>query len=354
MKKIFSILCLALAIMTVSSCKKEKYVEIVNLTKKGTEFYYGERVEVWTGTEGDARDITYDWTCTGGYFYGSHTQHLFENLWIAPAEPGEYTVTATARNGGSSSSRSTTMNVKWYFFDEFQTSISTTGWTTTNATAVLSANQDPALSLVEFRPTGTLGARLAKQLDHHPLTIPFSMKTTLGWRTHFRAGQAIFIRLLFKQPLGNFNYPYLREIRWEYWPISTANNYRIRYELYTPATNTSQWSVQGNVLPAPPALIDPTQGRNTIFSAAEHEEKTLAFSVDADHVFHAHVNGQIWFQSNAIKEWLAYAKATYPGFEDPVGSYIEYTAPTLTAADQTPTRIFINGVYISTDGSILR
>ncbi|HYK57660.1 MAG TPA: hypothetical protein VEV15_14425, partial [Flavisolibacter sp.] len=86
------------------SCKKEVNVKIESLSKSGQEFYFGEKVPVWAATSGDKKDIAYEWSATGGTFDGWRTQNLFENLWIAPAQAGEYTITATAKNGGSSSS----------------------------------------------------------------------------------------------------------------------------------------------------------------------------------------------------------------------------------------------------------
>ena len=86
------------------SCKKDTGIQIESLNKAGSEFYFGEKVPVWASTAGDKDGIVYSWSATGGSFDGNRTQNLFENLWIAPNEPGEYTITVTAKNGVTSSS----------------------------------------------------------------------------------------------------------------------------------------------------------------------------------------------------------------------------------------------------------
>src|SRR5687767_6565276 len=122
MRNIYNLFLLTGVCMIAFSCKKDIDVEITSLNKAGQEFYFGEKVPVWASTNGDKEDLTYEWSATGGSFDGWRTQNLYENLWIAPAVAGEYTVTAKANNGGSSSSKSTQMKVTRYYFDEFQSS----------------------------------------------------------------------------------------------------------------------------------------------------------------------------------------------------------------------------------------
>src|SRR5689334_14162508 len=127
MSKIFSSLILFSFCLAVTSCKKEVDVKVESLNKAGSEFYYGEKVPVWASVSGDKNDMTYEWSATGGTFDGFRTQDVFENLWIAPDSAGEYTVSVKAKNGNSSSTRSTTMKVTRYYFDEFQSAYTLNG-----------------------------------------------------------------------------------------------------------------------------------------------------------------------------------------------------------------------------------
>jgi hypothetical protein len=356
MQKINHFLAVMAICVITFSCKKEVPVTIDSLNKAGQEFYFGEKVPMWASTIGDKHGISYEWSTTGGQFDGFRTQNLFENLWIAPTTPGEYTVTATAKNTGSSSSKSTTMKVTRYFFDEFQSAytLNGNGWSTSNTTNDTINENDPALSRLELIANSTSAPNVRRTLNLAPLKIPFSIRTMLGWKTYFRANSTITVSLFFNQPT-NPTYPYIREIRWEIFPTvnpATTDNYQIRYETFVPATNVSLFSTVGNVSPNPLPLINPVKGKLPAFAMANGALKNLSFSVDAGNVFHAYVDGALWFTSNGIKDWLTYAKATYPGFEDPVAKEYRVAFP---AKDANPgTVIFMKSVYINNDGTILK
>jgi hypothetical protein len=346
--------------MIAFSCKKKVDVEIVSLNKAGHEFYFGEKVPVWASTNGDKEDISYEWSATGGTFDGWRTQNLYENLWVAPSVAGEYTVTATAKNEGRSSSKSTLMTVTRYYFDEFQSAytLNGNGWALSNIDAAtgqkLITNVDPEQSRLELTATSTSTPNIRRTLNLATLDIPFSIRTRIGWKTNFRANQPFSISLFFNQPTTP-TYPYIREIRWEIWPTvnpATTDNYQIRYETFTPATNVSQFSTTGNTVPKPLPLIDPVKGRRADHAFANGELKNLSMSIDANNVFHAYVGGVLWFSSNGIKDWLTYAKATYPGFQDPSPKEYRVTFP---AKDATPgTVMVLKHVYINDDGEILK
>lgn len=358
MRNIYKPLLFAGACFLAFSCKKDVDVRITSLNKAGSEFYFGEKVPVWASTTGELDGMTYEWSATGGSFDGWRTQNLFENLWIAPNAPGEYTVTVKAKNGGNSSTKSTTMKVIRYYFDEFQSaySLNGNGWATSNTSNNLVTNISPTASRLELTASSTSAPNVRRTLNLAELKIPFSIRTILGWKNYFRANSTITISLYFNQPANNPTYPYLREIRWEIWPTvnpSTTDNYQIRYETFVPATNTSKFSTVGNTAPNPLPLISPVKGKLASLSMANGALKNLSFSVTADHVFHAYIDGTLWFTSNGIKDWLAYAKATYPGFEDPVAKEyrVSFPAKESTAAGTT---LVMKSVYINNDGEILK
>jgi hypothetical protein len=357
MRKIYNLLPFVAACIFAVSCKKELDVEITSLNKAGQEFYFGEKVPVWASTNGDKEDMTYEWSATGGSFDGWRTQNLFENLWIAPAVAGDYTVTAVAKNGNNSSSRSTNMKVTRYYFDEFQSAytLNGNGWSTSNTTNNLVTSTDPAGSRLELTASSTSGPNVRRTLNLAELKIPFSIRTIMGWKTYFRPSSTIVVSLFFNQP-ADPTLPYLREIRWEIWPTvnaATTDNYQLRYETFVPATNTSKFSTVGNVVPNPLPLVSPVKGKLPVLAMANGVLKNLSFSVDADKVFHAYIDGTLWFTSNGIKDWLAYAKTTYPGFEDPVAKEYRVAFPAKDASNPGSV-IYLKSVYINNDGTILK
>jgi hypothetical protein len=357
MCKIYQYILIFATCTLAFSCKKDKPVNITSLNKAGEEFYFGEKVPVWASTEGDKNGITYEWSATGGTFDGWRTQSLYENLWIAPNTAGEYTVSVTAKNDGSSSTKSTQMRVTRYYFDEFQSTftLNGNGWSTSNTSNSLVTSSDTSQSRLELTATSTSGPNVRRNLDLATLKIPFSIRTRLGWKNYFRANSTIVISLFFVQPT-NPTYPYIREIRWEIWPTvnpATTDNYQIRYETFVPATNTSKFSTVGNTVPNPLPLINPVKGRIPALAMAGGTYKNLSFSVDAGNVFHAYIDGALWFTSNGIKDWLAYAKTTYPGFEDPVAKEYRVAFPPKEAT-AAGTTIVMKHVYINNDGTILK
>ena len=357
MRRVYNLFSIISICIFVFSCKKAVSVKIESLNKAGQEFYFGEKVPVWASTTGNLNRMSYEWTTTGGSFDGFRTQNLYENLWIAPSTVGEYTVTATAKNDDGSSSKSTLMKVTRYYFDEFQSAftLNGNGWSTSNTTNNLLTNADTAQSRLELTASSASAPNVRRTLNLADLKIPFSIRTRMGWKTYFRAGQTIIISLFFNQPT-NPNYPYIREIRWEIWPTvnaATTDNYQIRYETFIPATNISKFSTVGNTAPNPLPLINPVKGKRADHAMANGALKNLSFSIDANNVFHAYVDGNLWFTSDGIKDWLAYAKTNYPGFQDPSPKEyrVAFPAKETTAAGTT---VVLKSVYINNDGQILK
>jgi hypothetical protein len=250
-----------------------------------------------------------------------------------------------------------TMKVTRYYFDEFQSAytLNGNGWSTSNTTNTLVTDIDPANSRLELVANSTSAPNVRRTLNLAELKIPFSIRTKLGWKTYFRAGQAITISLFFNQP-AETTIPFLREIRWEIFPTvnpATTDNYQIRYETFVPSTGLSQFSTVGNTLPKPLPLINPVKGKNASLAMANGAIKNLSFSVDANKVFHAYIDGTLWFTSNGIKDWLDYAKANFPGFEDPVAKEYRVAFPAKETTAQG-TVVFLKNVYINNDGEILK
>lgn len=359
MRKIYgAVLVFSLSILAFS-CKKEK-VEIETLSKAGEEFYFGEKVPVWAGTTGNLRDLKYSWTATGGSFDGWRTQDLYENLWIAPNKTGEYTVTATAKDDKASSSRSTTMKVTRYFFDEFQSSFTFdgNGWAQSNATATEVPDSDPAKARVELLANATSTPNIRRTLNLAELKVPFSVSAKFGWKTFFRATQSITFSVFFVQPAANPTIPYMRELRLQFQPTNnpaTTDNFTVGFESYIPSNASSaKFSAVGAVLPAPPPLFTVIRGKKPELAIANGGEKTISMSIDANNVVHVYIDGVLWFQSNGYKDWVTYCKATYPGFPDPIAKEFRIAFPAKANANEAGTVLTVNNVYINDDGTILK
>ena len=351
-----------------TGCKKDPEVEMVSLNKVGEEHYFGERVLMWASTEGDKKDMTYEWKATGGAFEGMRTQDRFENVWVAPTQAGQFEVTSTAKNGKSSSTKTSIMNVTRYFFDHFQSpnifanpAFGWPGWLQTNATPTLLNSDDKLLSNLQIAPSrvnaSNVDVNIRKTLNLSELKIPFSVRAKVGFRTYFKPGAPFTISLRFRQPRLNLDRPFIREISWEVFPSptnNTANNFQIRYEVYTPQKNQSVFSTNTGTYPAALPLRNPITGRdNALFTMTSGVAKNFTFSIEADETFVTHVDGVEWFRSSGIKNWLSAARLQYPNFEAPIADEFRILMPGRAALNLPVSQLFINSVFINNDGVIL-
>ena len=96
------------------------------------------------------------------------------------------------------------------------------------------------------------------------------------------------------------------------------------------------------------------KGRTPLLAFADGQLRNLSFSIDAGSVFHAYIDGQLWFTSNGLKDWLDYAKANYPGFEDPVPREYRVTFPARQTSGAQGTTLLMKHLYINNDNEILK
>jgi len=182
MKKIKYSLYVLLALMAFSGCQKEKgNVQIVSLSKKGSEFFFGEKVTVWATANIDdhsgaayASDATYKWECDGGSFTG--VPGLFENVWVAPKAAGKYTVTLTVSDKGSTDIRKTEMNVSSYFYDKFEST--TTAWK--NSDTRVTYNKTLGRMELSVSTAGKFTGNFRYEFADTALKAPFSCKADIG------------------------------------------------------------------------------------------------------------------------------------------------------------------------------
>ncbi len=302
-----------------TACDKDELVVIDTLSKGGDTFHFGERVVLWAGVNGNLDKLNYEWTCTGGTFEGSRTQNLYENLWIAPNEPGNYIIEVKAKAGKESDVRKTSMKVTNYFFDYFEDPRNRAGWTASSATRTFSTMTDEngkEISCVLLSPSSNTANGHTRLNVPSLLVPPFSIQTKLGYNRYrspgtasvTTTGQAFYFSLFFEAPSDHHDKPYIREIRLEIAPnvTGTRNNWRLRMNPYTTATGTSVWSANdGNNRPNPAPFGTSIQGRDEIFVFDSGKTKTFTFTIDEHFNFTVKVDGEIWIdKSSVIRDYL--------------------------------------------------
>jgi hypothetical protein len=289
-------LCLLLSVVLLFGCEKDDFtVKVDSVSKYGSEFFQGQKVQVWVSAEtGDLGNTTFNWECDGGSFSGP--QHLFQNVWVAPRQAGEYLITCTVEVNGKSDKRSTRMVVGPYFFDKF--SFASTNFTLSNFTATYANGE---LLLVGSR-SNTRGS-FRRAFADTALYNPFTYKADMAWRGKYKnATSSMYYRLQFDKPRRNDGSKvkqYIREIRLEMWPTSTgtANNYSLRYEVFNSEFSMATWTT-----------IE--QGRKPEFVFTDGAKapdgkgmRTITIGVDANFTTTVTLDGNPVIQSDAISAW---------------------------------------------------
>ena len=280
----------------ISGCKKDDgTVRIDTVSKNGSEFFQGQKIQVWVGVEvSDLASATYNWECDEGSFSGP--SGLFQTVWVAPRKSGEFTISCTVRCNGKSEKRSSKMTVGAYFFDKF--GVASTNFTLSNFTATY-ANSEVLLVGSKANTRGSF----RREFGDTALFNPFTFKADMAWRVKYKsATSSMYYRLQFNKPVrwdGTKVKQYIREIRLEIWPTATGttNNYSLSYEVFSSEFSTSTFYT-----------VD--AGRKTPFVFADGSKasdglgmRTIAISVTADYTINVSLDGANVLTSNAVKLW---------------------------------------------------
>lgn len=289
-------LFLFLQVVFLSACKKDDgMVRIDTVSKNGSEFFMGQKVQVWVGAEvSDLASTSYDWTCDEGSFSGP--SGLFQTVWVAPRKSGDFTITCTVNCNGKSESRSSKMTVGAYFFDKF--GIASTNFSVSNFTATYPNGE----VLLVGSKANTRGS-FRREFGDTALFNPFTYKADMAWRVKYKnATSSMYYRLQFNKPTrwdGTKVKQYIREIRLEIWPTSTgtANNYTLSYEVFSSEFSMSTWTTIET-------------GRKPAFVFTDGSKATdgkgmrpIAISVGADYKINVLLDGVSALTSDAIKIW---------------------------------------------------
>jgi hypothetical protein len=267
------------------------------LSKGGDTFYFGEKVPVWTilrSNPGNVSKVTYDWECTGGVFDGHATQHLYENLWIAPRTVGEYTVQVSAKMGDQTETRQTNMKVTNFYTDTFDDTRNPGGWT--QGTSLL-LSWDVGRMILQNTSNGREGTCFKQFPVADNLVPPFSIQVQMDYSA-YRSGvtsvssmTGTTFYLSFYQPSINPEKPYVRNITWTFCPVAATENSQLTIEHLTPENGRS-----GTLLSA---LI-----RNGALSFGADETHTLTLTVDEDLQLRISCDGQIIHNTDAIRNFV--------------------------------------------------
>ncbi|MDR2627919.1 MAG: hypothetical protein LBC40_07795 [Dysgonamonadaceae bacterium] len=283
-----------MAVVFMAACKDEENLEITSLSKGGNTFYFGEKVPVWTMLCSNPGNVSYDWECTGGVFDGHSTQHLFENLWIAPHQPGEYTVQVTANLDGQSESRQTSMKVTNFYTDTFDDTRNPAGWVTSGATAIWNVG---ALTIQNLNDTREAAIYKVVSVSDD-LKPPFSLQMQMNYSayrtgvTNVGSASGITLRIAFSQPPVNPEKPFVQYLSWIFCPVATGNNAQLVVSAYTPEIGRSSTAYS-------------VATRDARLSFPSNETHVITLTLDSDLLLTASCDGQAIIDKNdAIRQFV--------------------------------------------------
>lgn len=136
MKK--NILYILMMVVMLASCKDDGDVTIHSLNTFGNKVSRNDKVKVFVSVEtSDELDTSYSWGCDGGSF--TNNDGLFQNVWVAPNEPGEYELWVTVKCDGKKETRRAKMTVTdELYFRDFETPYYNDGYSANNMTVAQS------------------------------------------------------------------------------------------------------------------------------------------------------------------------------------------------------------------------
>ena len=117
-----------------SACGDEGSVNIVSLNTFGSKVCRNDNVKVFVSAETSGEDLpTYEWGCSGGSL--TNPPGLFENVWKAPNEPGEYEIwVKVERNGAEDTRRAIITVLDELFYSDFETPYYNEGFSNSDIT----------------------------------------------------------------------------------------------------------------------------------------------------------------------------------------------------------------------------
>jgi hypothetical protein len=367
MKKIIKYLLLLFAVLLWSSCEKEEeaFVEIDSVSALGDEFFYNQKVKVWTVVKtNNLADARYTWSCNGGTI--TQPQGLDENTWQAPKEPGVYTVTCKVDINGVTQTRSREMYVSVYYFDKLErTFLNTLGSANSSMSIILdSATQISHVEATVNVSSATRGF-VQRAFGDPDLHVPFSTMAQLGWITKpapakntfplkdIKIGSAVaentfYYEWTLNRDPDRVDNLYITNVIFEWYPVGKSSGLP-KDGLGNPYNGVLKFIVRDFTTSALTGYAVPVNTASLLFAA--NQLKNVSMSIDADYVFHVSIAGAEIFSTDAIKQWRI-ANNSQDGIY--INEWRINYVSNVSNSTNAPPIIFIDNAIGVNDGTVLK
>ena len=320
MKYLYQLFIAFFCVVAFASCGEDDYLEIDSLSADGDEFYCNQKVKLWMCVRSsDLWHTDYQWSCEGGSI--TQPQGLNEQTWKAPAVPGIYTVTCTAKIGDAVQTRSHKMYVSSYYFDKFEKSSHSLNLQSNNKNSLKTESNGNQYLQIYVNSSSEVKRYVRRQFGDETLHTPFSTRMKLGFDQNVPNTQMVTV--------GSKSETAMLEYRWTMNSnVANQNNYvsyvAVRwypsvptdgYPLVADATEGEQeLSVEGtpeyNIVVA--VQHTSAEGKqtthyeyhylNTMNNFVAKDYKTVSMSIDENEQLYMHVAGQEALSSSLVAD----------------------------------------------------
>ncbi|WP_300502047.1 hypothetical protein [uncultured Duncaniella sp.] len=318
--KYFRNILMLIALIAVTSCGDDDYLEIDSLSADGNEFYCNQKVKVWMCVNSsDLWHTTYSWTCEGGSF--TQPQGLNEETWKAPNVPGVYTITCTAKVGDVTQTRTRKMYVSSYYFEKFEKTLHSFTLQGTSKNSLKKESDGNQYLQIQVNQADQYQRYVRRAFDDTELHTPFSTRMKLGFEKNMPNTQMITAggssgrgMLEYRWNMRNAaenNGKYISQIRLLWYPGAVTDGLPLVAE--SDAMNQTQ-TVEGtedyNVIVA----VQYTDANNKKTTYYEYHKldtfntfknklyQTVSMGVDSDNQLTAYVAGNLALTSRLIAD----------------------------------------------------
>lgn len=281
-KRLINLLLLTMLVLT--SCD-DSNVNIISLNTFGNKVCMGDRVKVFVSAETEGDELpSYHWECNGGSL--TNPQGLFENVWQAPMEPGEYEIWVTVKCGNSKETRRAKIAVlDELFYSDFETPYFDEGYTNTDVTMKqTSGSVTPAASKSVTLEATDVNAIFQRNWNE-PVSAPYSMQMAHMSTSGFKKASDTTINFRIAFSARNGNTDNLRNINFSINPAD--GKYRVYCEQFDPASGSNN-EIEDCV----------TNGGNDF--KYDKKWKYVSVSIDADKKFIVYFDGKKLLESNIL------------------------------------------------------
>lgn len=320
--KYFRNILMLIALIAVTSCGDDDYLEIDSLSADGDEFYCNQKVKVWMCVNSsDLWHTDYSWTCEGGNF--TQPQGLNEETWKAPSVPGVYTITCTAKIGNASQTRTRKMYVSSYYFEKFEKSSHSMSLQSTNKNSLKKESNGNQYLQIQVNQASQYQRYVRRAFDDTELHTPFSTRMKLGFESNMPNTQMITVgtssgrgmleyRWNMRSASDNTN-GYISQIRLLWYPGEVSDGLPLVAESDNmDQTQTVEGTDDYNVIVA--VRYTNASGKNTTyyeyhklntFNTFKNKlYQTVSMGVDADNQLTAYVAGNLALTSHLVGDVL--------------------------------------------------